>query len=492
MISFHRLFFFFALLYPSFQDILDLDEEDTCYENNKPVFCLPKFENVVEGKKITASSTCGLKNKSRICLKKRNEYLKCDVCDSTDRTKQHPTDFLTDSDTPNKTCWISEALMTPPPHNVSIRIHFGKSFELTYISIVFCQDAPDSVALYKSMDYGQHWTPFQYYSSSCMDFYGVRPNQTITRDNEQEALCSPLKGGVSATYDTPTIAFSTLEHRPNSFNLDNSPVLQDWVTATDIKIIFDRLLQNNALASSYMTMHYAVSDLSIGGRCKCNGHADRCITDEFGRLKCVCKHNTEGRDCERCKPLYQDKPWARATKQNANECVRCNCNGHSNVCRFNKELYEWSGHTSGGICQDCKHNTAGRFCHYCKEKYYRDVTVKISHEQACKACDCHHYGSKGKVCNSANGQCPCKVGVIGRKCNLCATGYQQTRSKIVPCQRKISGRKSDRNRKHRRKKNCWKCLKRSKKANATKFCKRDYGKNCISQSFWPSYFVKDF
>ncbi|KAF0304877.1 Netrin-A [Amphibalanus amphitrite] len=65
---------------------------------------------------------------------------------------------------------------------------------------------------------------------------------------------------------------------------------------------------------------YAVSDLSVGGRCKCNGHASRCIRDGSGELVCECKHNTAGRDCERCKPFHFDRPWGRATDQAANEC----------------------------------------------------------------------------------------------------------------------------------------------------------------------------
>lgn len=39
------------------------------------------------------------------------------------------------------------------------------------------------------------------------------------------------------------------------------------------------------------------------------------------RLVCDCKHNTAGDECERCKDFYYDRPWARATPRDANECV---------------------------------------------------------------------------------------------------------------------------------------------------------------------------
>lgn len=62
----------------------------------------------------------------------------------------------------------------------------------------------------------------------------------------------------------------------------------------------------------------------------------------------------------------------------------CNCNLHARRCRFNMELYKLSGRKSGGVCLNCRHNTAGRHCHYCKEGFYRDLSKPISHRKACK------------------------------------------------------------------------------------------------------------
>jgi hypothetical protein len=39
------------------------------------------------------------------------------------------------------------------------------------------------------------------------------------------------------------------------------------------------------------------------------------------RLVCDCKHNTAGDECERCKDFHYDRPWARATPRDANECI---------------------------------------------------------------------------------------------------------------------------------------------------------------------------
>ena len=102
-------------------------------------------------------------------------------------------------------------------------------------------------------------------------------------------------------------------------------------------------------------------------------------------------------------------------------------------CRFNMELFQLSGGVSGGVCLKCRHNTAGRHCHYCKEGYYRNPRKPITHHKACEPCNCHPVGASGKICNQTSGQCPCKDGVTGRECNRCAKGYQQSGSPIAPC-----------------------------------------------------------
>ncbi|KAM9784492.1 netrin-1b [Syngnathus typhle] len=413
---------------------------DPCYdENGNPRRCIPDFVNSAFGKDVRVSSTCG-SPPARYCVvseKGDDRTRDCHTCDAGDPKKCHPSAYLTDLNNPhNLTCWQSQNY-AQYPQNVTLTLSLGKKFEVTYVSLQFCSPRPESMAIYKSMDYGKSWVPFQYYSTQCKKMFNRQNKAVITKQNEQEAICTdshtdmhPLTGGL--------IAFSTLDGRPSAHDFDNSPVLQDWVTATDIKVIFSRLHtfgdeneDDSELARD--SYYYAVSDLQVGGRCKCNGHASKCVKDREGQLVCECKHNTAGPECDRCKPFHYDRPWQRATAREANECVACHCNLHARRCRFNMELYKLSGRRSGGVCLNCRHNTAGRHCHYCKEGFYRDMTKSISHRRACKACDCHPVGAAGKTCNQTTGQCPCKDGVAGITCNRCAKGYQQSRSPIAPC-----------------------------------------------------------
>lgn len=71
--------------------------------------------------------------------------------------------------------------------------------------------------------------------------------------------------------------------------------------------------------------YYSLKDVSIGGRCVCNGHADVCDkTDPYdpARLVCRCQHNTCGAQCETCCPGFVQKQWKPVTLESLNECER--------------------------------------------------------------------------------------------------------------------------------------------------------------------------
>lgn len=287
---------------------------DSCYDDyRRAQKCLPPFHNIAYGKEITASHTCG--KVPRTFCRQTYRGTVCDVCDSRRAGKIHPVKYLTDlHNQDDLTCWQSDPVQSRA--NVTLVLSLDKSYDITYISLQFCGVRPDSMAIYKSMDFGKSWKPYQFYSSDCAGVYG-RPNKGFTtRENEQETLCTnahlikPLHGG--------RIAFSTLEGRPSANEIDNKPALRDWVTATDIKIVFHRI--NNS-PSPKDSQYYGISDLAVGGRCHCNGHASRCLLSRDGRSVCDCKHHTAGLECERCKTFYNDRPWRPATSTSANECV---------------------------------------------------------------------------------------------------------------------------------------------------------------------------
>uniref|UniRef100_A0A8B9UBN4 Laminin subunit gamma 3 n=1 Tax=Anas zonorhyncha TaxID=75864 RepID=A0A8B9UBN4_9AVES len=395
-----------------------------CYDpRGLPRRCMPVFENAAFGRAAWATNTCGSPPED-YCqqMGARHASQLCQRCDAADPRLHHNASLLTDFHSQEESTWWQSQSMAfgiQHPNSVNITLRLGKAYEITYVRLKFHTSRPESFAIYKRGRADGPWVPFQYYSASCLKTYGKQPRHYLRPgEDEQVAFCtdefsdiSPLSGG--------NVAFSTLEGRPSAYNFDGSPALQEWVTVTDLLISLNRLntfgddiFKDPKVLQSY---YYAISDFSVGGRCKCNGHASECAPDETGRLACVCQHNTAGTDCERCQPFYQDRPWARGTAEAANECLPCNCSGRSEECFYDPELFRSSGH--GGHCRHCRDNTAGPRCERCRQNHYR-----WEPRAACQPCHCHPAGSLHPQCDSS-GTCTCKANVTGWKCERCRDGY---------------------------------------------------------------------
>ncbi|KAM7392591.1 hypothetical protein PAMA_007618 [Pampus argenteus] len=382
--------------------------------------CMPKFENVAFNRTVDVSNVCGSPPED-YCMQ-TGSTRSCHHCDASHPDLSHNASLLTDFNRNEEpTWWQSQSMYygIQHPYSVNLTLRLGKAFEITYIRLKFYTSRPESFAIYKRTVEDGPWLPYQYYSASCRKTYGkdakgyLRPG-----DDEKAALCtdefsdiSPLSGG--------NVAFSTLEGRPSAYNFDQSLVLQEWVTATDLLISLDRLntfgdefFKDAKVLRSYF---YAISDFSVGGRCKCNGHASECVEGERGGLVCACQHHTAGDDCQKCHPFYQDRPWARATGDSANECLKCNCSGRSDECVFDVEQYRSTG--SGGRCVNCRDNTDGPHCERCRENHYRR-----SPEEPCLPCNCNINASASLQCDE-EGRCACRAGVTGEKCDTCRAGF---------------------------------------------------------------------
>ena len=61
----------------------------------------------------------------------------------------------------------------------------------------------------------------------------------------------------------------------------------------------------------------------------------------------------------------------------------CNCNNHANKCHFDPAVYMASGMISGGVCDDCQHNTMGQHCNECKPHFYPNPYSTMDRPDAC-------------------------------------------------------------------------------------------------------------
>ncbi|MCP9257374.1 Laminin-like protein lam-2 [Dirofilaria immitis] len=422
-----------------------------CYDDmNIPQRCVPDFINAAFNLQVEVTNTCGLNGPISYCVQTGHSGVRkvCDICDSRVEAYAHPPAYLTDfNNANNETWWQSETMNEGMqyPNSINLTLRLGKTFDITYVRLKFISPRPESF--------------YNFSSGSCRSTYGLPEKAPILPSNEAVAQCtrefsdiSPLTGG--------NIAFSTLEGRPSSQNFEESETLQDWVTASEIRIMLtrmntfgDEVFRDAKVLRSY---YYAISDFAVGGRCKCNGHASECVKstgDGEDRLVCRCEHNTMGADCDQCLPFYNDRPWRVGTAKEANECIGeildCYCNDN-NSCddRMNDETcgahceecapFNWRrpGEHYCVPCQcneigslsmqcdeygqcPCKAGIGGQFCDHCISGYY-DFSIS-----GCKNCLCDKAGSLNNepMCDSETGSCSCKSNVEGQQCNKCKPGY---------------------------------------------------------------------
>uniref|UniRef100_A0A8C4QKG3 Laminin subunit gamma-3 n=1 Tax=Eptatretus burgeri TaxID=7764 RepID=A0A8C4QKG3_EPTBU len=414
---------------------------DECYAaDGRAQRCLPEFMNAAFNATVRASATCGTPPEE-YCVQTgvTGVSKSCHVCDSQDPVLHHNASLLMDFNNLDEASWWQSPSMLRGaqfPSVINLTLHLGKAFDITYVRLKFHTSRPESFAIYKRTSPTSDWQPYQYYSGSCLATYGLSPQGFLrTGDDETTALCTAEFSDISPLTNA-NVAFSTLEGRPSAYIFDTSSLLQEWVTSTEIRVTLNRLntfgdevFNDPKVLRSY---YYAISDFSVGGRCKCNGHASECAKDESGHLTCHCRHGTAGRDCEHCLPLYNDRPWRRATANNAYECKSCDCNNLADECTFDLELFRATGR--GGRCVNCRDDAAGIHCEHCRDGYYRHAE-----SSRCLPCNCSPIGSVSEQCNE-EGKCVCRPGVTGNRCNHCQSGFHSLdQAGCRPCECQPAG-----------------------------------------------------
>ncbi|XP_011495348.1 PREDICTED: laminin subunit alpha [Ceratosolen solmsi marchali] len=413
----------------------------------------PSF-NLAEGKEIVASATCGVEsagpelycqlvgaNSDQEANINQNiiQGQQCDYCDPNDSEKRHPPEYAVDG---METWWQSPPLSRGKKYEeVNLTINLGQEFHVAYVYVRMGNSPrPGLWILEKSKDYGKSWSPWQYFSDSesdCMTYFGIDSHTPITRDDS--VICTteysklvPLEGG--------EIPISILNSRPSAKHYFNSTVLQEWTRATNVRF---RFLKTKNLLGHLMSVRrqdptvtrryfYSIKDISIGGRCMCNGHADTCDSLDPNlpnKFFCRCQHNTCGPQCATCCKGFEQKKWRQSTYSKKFVCEECNCFDHSTECIYDTEIDEkhlsldiHGNYEGGGVCQNCRHNTEGINCNRCKPKFYRPTNKPLNATDVCQPCNCDYFYSTGN-CFDSTGQCECRPEYTAPNCDSCSYGY---------------------------------------------------------------------
>ncbi|VTJ58627.1 Hypothetical predicted protein [Marmota monax] len=105
-----------------------------------------------------------------------------------------------------------------------------------------------------------------------------------------------------------------------------------------------------------------------------------------GAVRCICKENYAGPNCERCAPGYYGNPLLIGST-----CKKCDCSGNSDPNLIFEDCDEVTGQ-----CRNCLRNTTGFKCERCAPGYYGDARTAKN----CAVCNCG-----GGPCDSVTGEC---------------------------------------------------------------------------------------
>ncbi|XP_030638763.1 laminin subunit alpha-2 [Chanos chanos] len=162
-------------------------------------------------------------------------------------------------------------------------------------------------------------------------------------------------------------------------------------------------------------------------QCQCNSHSDIC--DPETAICQNCQHNTVGDRCERCAPGFYG-----VVRGFTNDCKPCACpltnpeNNFSPTC-VNEGFNDYR-------CTACPEGYEGKHCERCAPGFHGDPRVVGGR---CEECKCDPYGSVPGPCDPVTGQCRCRAGASGLKCEQCMERHVCGPTGIVSCDDDCSG-----------------------------------------------------
>ncbi|GFV46517.1 laminin subunit alpha-1 [Trichonephila clavipes] len=349
----------------------------------------------------------------------------CGLCDARSDNSEHRHPIINAIDGTNK-WWQSPTLQNGKHYEwVTITLDLKQVFQIAYVIVkAAISPRPGNWILEKSLD-GLIYKPWQYYAISdaeCWEAFRVPPTMGKPRyRSDDEVICTshysklnPLEGGEIHT--------SLVSGRPGADG--PSDTLREFTTARFVRL---RLQKVRTLNADLMTM-----------QSRDRSKIDKSTTRRF--FQCKCEHNTCGENCEQCCPLYQQKPWQPGSINDGAVCEKCQCYGHADICFYDQTVADkkaslniYEEYEGGGVCIKCKHHTTGINCEQCEDGYYRPLGVERNDPAPCRRCRCAGPGVTGFCIKDDSfilegvypGDCICKEGFAGSKCDHCALGFKQ-------------------------------------------------------------------
>ncbi|XP_029995006.1 basement membrane-specific heparan sulfate proteoglycan core protein isoform X4 [Sphaeramia orbicularis] len=146
--------------------------------------------------------------------------------------------------------------------------------------------------------------------------------------------------------------------------------------------------------------------------CNCNGHASAC--DPISGHCLSCQHNTEGPQCDKCRPGFFGDP----TRGRPDDCKPCPCPYYETSRRFSDTCF--LDVDQQATCDACRPGYTGRRCEKCAPGYQGNPLQpngKCVPNSTSSKCD-----NRGTISSSSR-PCSCKNNVAGALCDECKPGF---------------------------------------------------------------------
>ncbi|XP_077481755.1 uncharacterized protein LOC144092640 isoform X3 [Stigmatopora argus] len=260
-----------------------------------------------------------------------NPYLCSDECDASSPDLSHPPQLMGDRERGGLVTYWQTVTWSeyPKPLLANVTLSWNKSLEATDdLVVTFEYGRPTAMVLDKSTDKGLTWQPYQFYAEDCMETFGMQPKQVsdLAPSNVTRVICTERYSRWLGVKEEKNVVFEVgarlrLFAGPKLLNMDtlythlqSSKNLRDFFTFTNLRL---RLLQP-ALGGTYVQRNnllkyfYAISNIDVPARCKCNLHASACVVRD-ATLTCDCEHNTGGQDCQHCCAGFESREWMQGS-----------------------------------------------------------------------------------------------------------------------------------------------------------------------------------
>lgn len=305
---------------------------DNCYDSSgNAIPCVPSPVSISLKRNVSVTNTCGNPRSeycelSGPCPTDDGRYLH--YCDANSNSEKHPKSYLVDDEKPQKyTWWQSQNWFetnqlgltnSENPLKVNITLSFGKSYHISgHIQLTFYNERPSAMFIEKSTDDGHTWQPMQYFAKRCDKAYPMVASDSPNANDPFKVQCTE-----KYSLKNPNRLGKVVFKSGSRYDVCDyqTPKVQNYLLATNVQIRLEYPATDGIEdGNHFKRYYYAISDIEITGRCNCNGHAKFCTGSLMNR-ECSCEHNTMGRDCEICKPLFKNRPWSPANKTHGNEC----------------------------------------------------------------------------------------------------------------------------------------------------------------------------